>query len=74
MSVALRQTGAASSGATNPRRAPVREIKVPLPGPPNPLNEWEWDTAFDLRLRPWFTVEHMTLFAGYRDRPSGTAR
>ena len=27
-SVALRQTGAASSGATNPRRAPVREIKA----------------------------------------------
>ena len=32
-SVALRQTGAACSGATNPRRAPVRETKVTLPGP-----------------------------------------
>ena len=33
VSVALRQTGAASSGATNPRRAPAPETKVTLPGP-----------------------------------------
>ena len=32
-SVALRQTGAACSGATNPSRAPVRETKVTLLGP-----------------------------------------
>jgi len=42
-SVALRQTGAASSGAMNPRRALVFETKMTLRQPaPNPLNEWQW--------------------------------